>query len=202
LIEPDVVMTAAHCMDEAAFGSVFNELETTDFKVGFGTHAKGALADTTFVTASDVEINPGYDRTGFGIDDVALIRLTADAPVGFDFLPPLPAALGFVDPGDVGDDINLAGWGENNTPDPASTKLQIDLTILDLDADHVSYSNQFGGTCFGDSGGKLSWEASDGLRYLAGVTSYITFNGVDCSSFGAVGTSMRVDQFESFIASF
>ena len=42
----------------------------------------------------------------------------------------------------------------------------------------------------------------DGVSYLAGTTSYISFNGVDCSSFGADGTSMRVDAFEAFIAAF
>jgi V8-like Glu-specific endopeptidase len=201
LIEPDVVMTAAHCLDEAAFGANFNTVETTDIKVGFGIHAKGALADVTFVTVSDVEIISTYDRTGFGEDDVGLIRLTNVAPVGFAHVPPLPAALALDDPGDLGGSINIAGFGENNTPDPVSTKLQGDFTILDLDTTHVSYSNQFDATCFGDSGGSMFWD-NGGTIYLAGVTSYISFNGVDCSSFGAVGTSMRVDAYEAFIAGF
>jgi hypothetical protein len=201
LIEDDVVMTAAHCMDEAAFGAAYNEVETTDIKVGFGIHAKGALADTTFVTVSDVEILSTYDRTGFGEDDVALIRLTANAPVGFAPVPALPPAQALDDPGDIGGSINIAGWGENNTADPASTKLQGDFTILSLDATHVSYSNQFDATCFGDSGGSMYWDDA-GTIYLAGVTSYITFNGFDCSSIGAVGTSMRVDAYDAFIAAF
>jgi V8-like Glu-specific endopeptidase len=202
LIEDDVVMTAAHCLDEAAFGAVYNEVEPTDIKVGFGTWAKGILADMVYVTVSDVEINSGYDRTGFGINDVGLIRLTNVAPVGFDPIPAVPAALGFVDPADVGDTINATGFGENNTPDKPFTKLQIDLTISDLDPQTFDYSNAVGGTCFGDSGGPDYWTASDGNTYVAGIHSYITWNGFDCSAPGAVGTSSRVDQFETFIAGF
>jgi secreted trypsin-like serine protease len=199
LIAPDVVMTAAHCLDEAFSGAAFNEFEPNDIKVGFGDAAKG-VPGLTYLRVEDVEINAGYDRLDLGVNDVGLIRLIDDAEalLGITPVPPLPASLALADPADIGATVNVAGFGQNNTPEPASTKLQTDVTIDDIDTDTFDYLQGSGGPCFGDSGGPAFIDRA-GVVYLAGTTSW---GSSSCSGPSSFGVSMRVDQFEDFIAGF
>jgi secreted trypsin-like serine protease len=201
LVAPDLVLTAAHCLDEAAAGSAYNEVEPGDIKIGFGDDPKGAgAAAMTFLKVEEVEINTGYLRNLFGVNDLGLVRLIDDAEalLGITPVPTLPASLELVDPADVGGAINIAGFGENNTPDPAGVKLQVDMTISAVDSETYEYSNAAGGTCFGDSGGPTFIDRS-GTIYVAGTTSYGINIVPDCSGVNSVGVSMRTDQFETFI---
>jgi len=199
LIAPDVVMTAAHCLDEAAAGANFNTVETTDIKVGFGD--KGGTA--TYFKVSKVEINAGYDRLGFGINDVGLIRTNQDMEVknGILSVPALPVAEALVDPNDIGLNVNMVGFGENDTPDPKGTKLQIDLPIDAINSQTFEVLQATGGICFGDSGGPDFVDRS-GVIYTAGIHSFGINIVPDCSGANSVGVSMRTDQFEAFIAAF
>jgi V8-like Glu-specific endopeptidase len=199
LIAPDVVMTAAHCLDEAGFGAAFNTVETGDIKVGFGPRAGKA----TYYQVSKVEIEPGYDRLSFGVNDVGLIRTKKDMEVenGITAVPALPASEALDAANDIGATINLAGFGENNTVHVAGAKLQIDLTIDSIFGQNFDYDTSGGGTCFGDSGGPAFIDRN-GTIYVAGTTSYGINIVPDCSGPNSVGVSMAVDQFEAFIAGF
>jgi len=197
LIEPDVVLTAAHCLDEAgAFAANFNEVETTDVKVGFGDFAGTAV----YMQVSDVEINPGYDRQSLGVDDLGLLRLNQDAEVAFGIVavPNLPLALLLQDPADVGATIDFGGYGTNNTPDIKGTKLQVFGTIDTINATDIEYSQVAGGPCSGDSGGPAFIDRS-GVKYVAGVTSW---GSAACDGAGSFGVSVTPDVYEAWITAF
>lgn len=192
LIESDVVITAAHCCDEASFtASNYNEYEPGDLKVGFGNKKKSM----TFSTVSDVEIYSGYDRTDVGVGDLCLLRLTTASTV--TPVPNLPLAL-WLDSYDIGGTVNFAGFGENDVGRPFATKLQVDGTISNIYTDSFDYDQVAGGPCSGDSGGPAFIDRS-GDMYVAGVTSW---GSSYCSGYGAFGVSMAVDVYESWISGF
>lgn len=197
LIAPDIVLTAAHCLDEAsAFSANFNEMEPDELLVGFGDASRVAPG-LDWYTVSSLEINPGYDRTTVGVDDMALIELSTPHP-SVTPVPALPYALA-LGPSDIGATVNFAGFGSNNNPGVRpGTKLQVDGTIDALYATSVEYSQQNGGPCSGDSGGPMFIDRS-GTTYVAGVTSWGTGS---CQGWGSYGVSMTPDVYETWIAAF
>jgi secreted trypsin-like serine protease len=193
LIAPDVVLTAAHCLDEASWSSAtYNEYEPGDIKVGFGDRKRSMV----FETVTDVEINSGYDRSTVGVDDLGLIRLTNASTV--TPVPALPYSLALDPATDIGGTVNFAGFGLNDQGYNDSTKLQVDGTISVINATTVEYEQLAGGPCSGDSGGPMFIDRS-GDMYVAGVTSWGSSN---CSGNGAFGVSMTPDVYESWIAGF
>jgi hypothetical protein len=113
----------------------------------------------------------------------------------------LPSAEELVDPNDIGVTINMAGFGENNTPDGPGTKLQIDLPIDDLNSQTLEVQQAGGGICFGDSGGPDFIDRS-GTIYVAGIHSFGINIVPDCSGVNSIGVSMQASEFEAFIAAF
>lgn len=196
LIADDIVLTAAHCLDEAGFFSAtFNPLEPGDLVVGFG-YSKQSL---NFEAVDYLEINPGYDRTQLGVNDIALIRLVDPAPTGFDPIPALPFSLALDPVADVGEPVNFAGFGLNDLVGiPYGSKLEVDGTIDAVNAITVEYEQFAGGPCGGDSGGPMFIDRA-GDWYVAGVTSWGSAN---CDGFGAFGVSTTPDVYESWIAAF
>ncbi len=196
LIAPDVVLTAAHCLDEANFFAAnFDEYEPGDIEVGFGFSKK----TLSFQNVADVEIIPSYDRSGLGIDDLGLIRLTNDAPSGYDVIEALPFSLALDPVGDVGETVDFAGFGSNDLAGVRfGSKLNVDGEIDAVLATTVEYDQNAGGPCGGDSGGPMFIDRS-GTMYVAGVTSWGSGN---CDGFGAFGVSMTPDVFEAWIAAF
>jgi secreted trypsin-like serine protease len=197
LIAPDVVLTAAHCVDEAAWwSSSFDPLEPNEVVIGFGDVAK-SMPGLDWYSVASIEINPGYDRTTVGVDDLALIELATPHPT-IAPVPALPYSLA-LGPADRGATVNFAGFGTNNVPGVKyGTKLQIDGTIDSIYATSFDYTQFAGGPCSGDSGGPAFIERS-GTWYVAGVTSWGSGN---CSGFGSYGVSMTPDVYESWISAF
>jgi secreted trypsin-like serine protease len=199
LIAPDVVLTAAHCLDEANGGAAaFNEVEPGDIKIGFGDSAQ--VGGLTYVKVSDVEINPGYDRQSLGVDDLGLVRLKADAEVMFGILsvPALPLAELLQDPADIGAEVDFGGFGANNVGLQYGTKLQVLGNIDSLAATSMEYTQVVGGPCGGDSGGPAFLDRN-GVMYVAGVTSWGSFA---CQGANAFGVSMTPDVYEAWIQAF
>jgi secreted trypsin-like serine protease len=197
LIAPDVVLTAAHCLDEAAGGAAFNVVEPTDIKIGFGDSTQAGL---TFLKVDATEINPGYDRKKLGVDDLGLVRLKVDAEalLGILSVPALPLAEALVDPADVGATIDFGGFGTNNVGVPFGTKLQVLGTIDSIAPTTIEYSQVAGGPCSGDSGGPAFLDRG-GTMYVAGVTSW---GSISCQGAAAFGDSMRPDAYEAWIQAF
>ena len=205
LIAPDVVLTAAHCLDVASWGARdFDEMEPSALAVYFGD-APWRDPAPRYVFVDKTRIFPRYDR-GAIRNDIALLRLAeAVSPSVAEPVPPLPERRGLIED-DAGVALNFAGFGldEHGNND---VRLQVDGALAGLGcavdgcphdgdtATQLSYAQGAGGPCFGDSGGPAFLEREDGV-FVAGVTS---FGDARCESYGV---STRVDAFGAFLAGF
>lgn len=212
LIAPNVVLTAAHCLDVANGGKMFKTISPSNVAVYFGSDPTSTsepfAAHNVLVTQA--VIHPGYDRNQL-LNDVGLLRLSATGPAAP--VAPLPSALGFSS-ADIGTDLDFAGFGYSET-DP---KTGIDVKLHALQplgglgctvtgcpsssvsnstvlATQISYSQDPEGPCNGDSGGPAFLQRN-GTWYVGGVTSY---GDSACTVYGA---STRVDAFASWIDNF
>ncbi len=208
LVAADVVMTAAHCCDEAGyFAHGFNPMEPGEVAVYFGDGPAfvGGSPNGSFYGISQVQIHPDYDRLNVR-NDICLLRMTtvnaAVAPV-----PHLPAALGLTN-ADVGVALDHAGFGYS---DLALTQLGVKLhdevplggmgcTVTGCPAGQpvttqFSYVQNDEGPCSGDSGGPAFIDRG-GTIYVAGVTSY---GDAACDLYGA---STHVAAFDAWISAF
>jgi hypothetical protein len=198
LIAPTVVMTAAHCAEG---------WEPGEYLVHFGFDS----SDFEDRYVSEIIYHPNWDFDLFTTigNDIALLRLTAPAPLGINPIPHLPANLA-ITRSDIGMPVEYVGFGEDEDGH-LGTKLTIGLPLWDvcttsggctgtggapLAANTICHSRaDGGGTCSGDSGGPAFVERG-GVEYVAGITSYGDSN---CSSYGC---STKVDVFESWINDF
>lgn len=200
LIDQDVVLTAAHCLDEATGGSTYNEMETGELAIYVGDDPSVDLASHVYAV-SDIEIYSSYNRVSIR-NDAGLVRLTSDITEGYDPVPPLPASEGF-STSDIGENLNFAGFGYTETGSYGE-KMQVDLPLGGLgctvsgcptsgdSATQISYSQSGGyGPCSGDSGGP-AFVTRGGVVYVGGITSW---GDSACRSYGV---STRVDAFESW----
>lgn len=203
LVAPNVILTAAHCLDVAAtYASTFSTMPPSSLAIYVGDDPSVDILDHLYL-ASATLINPGYDRFALQ-NDIALVRIsgtvTETSPIA-----PLPASLGFTS-ADIGSTINFAGFGQTETGS-AGVKLQVDGVLGGLGctvagcpdagfaASQISYAQATNGPCFGDSGGPAFLDRG-GVPYVAGVTSY---GDANCTQYGV---STRVDAYESFISNF
>jgi secreted trypsin-like serine protease len=188
LIAPDVVMTAAHCLDEGR--SSFDPIEPEDVVVYVGDNPT-TDPDPVPYLVTEVQAHPGFDSRML-TDDIGLLRL-ASAPAVTP-VAALPASLGLTT-SDEGAVINFAGFGEDEDGN-YDQKLQIDGVLDHLYTDFQIYYYQYdGGPCFGDSGGP-AFLKRDGTPYVAGITSY---GDSYCAQYGV---STRPDYYDSWIGNF
>lgn len=212
LIAPNVVLTAAHCLDVANGGKVFKTITPSNVAVYFGSDPTSSSTpfSTNHVLVSQALIHPNYDRNQL-LNDIGLLRLSGAglaAPIAA-----LPAALGFSG-ADIGQNVDFAGFGYSETNPKAGIDVKLhalqplgglgctvsgcpssavgNSTVL---ATQISYAQDPEGPCNGDSGGPAFIQRS-GTWYVGGVTSY---GDSACTVYGA---STRVDAFASWIDSF
>ena len=213
LIDDDVVLTAAHCCDEAGgfFSPNFNPMEPEDLIVFFG---EGPAYDGTgwepgsyFHIVSEVLIHPDYNRTQLH-NDICLLRLSTPN-TEITSIPHLPAAQG-LDNGDVGTNLDHVGFGYSDLGfTEYGVKLHAVLPIGSMGCEiagcpsgqptdtQFAY-NQTGpglGPCNGDSGGPQFIDRG-GTTYTAGITSY---GDANCNQYGV---STTVSAFDTFIDDF
>jgi len=199
LIAPRVILTAGHCV---------HNMPVSGFTIYFGNDMNNG---GMYRQAADAQEHPNYDPgngTSAPTNDIALIRMTQDAPSGVQPLPYLPAAYGLTD-NDDGIALTFVGFGKTEYTDQ-NTKKYYFVGALGLVcegpspcyygggeaiANTFAYSNQQGGPCSGDSGGP-AFVTRNGQEYVAGVTSYGDQN---CQYFGV---DTQVDRFQSFIENY
>ncbi|RJO71580.1 MAG: hypothetical protein C4523_04420 [Myxococcales bacterium] len=203
LVDYDVVVTAAHCLDTAKGGSKFKTLAPSSLAIYVGDNPSVDILSHLYRVRQTL-INPSYNRISLR-NDIALVRLSTGIAEAIDPVSNLPTSLGLTT-ADVGSWANFAGFGKTETGS-AGVKLQVDLPIGSLGctitgcpsgvstATQFSYAQQAGGPCFGDSGGPAFMYRS-GVPYLAGVTS---FGDSRCTVYGV---STRVDAYANWINTF
>jgi secreted trypsin-like serine protease len=204
LIAPDVVMSAAHCLQGETPKSV---------AVYVGNDPTIDLAAHVYLV-SEVAVHPGYSSFSLQ-NDIALVRLAA--PVTETIPVAHLSASEALGTGDIGSLLNFAGFGEteNGTYD---LRLQADGTLEGFGCGHATCSDggdpatqiwyqqdasANGGTetgpCYGDSGGPafayLGPGTYDNPR-VAGITSY---GDANCTVYGV---STKVDAYTTFIDDF
>ncbi|MFB9660482.1 serine protease [Glycomyces mayteni] len=189
VIADTVVITAAHCVEDAAAedlavfsGSV--DLESDD------------LVETA---VADVHIAHDYDAPVESANDWALLLL--DEPLDLDAVEVGTEPTEF-------DVLETAGWGETGSGYPTVARW-VEVPFVDDDACADAYGDAFdaqtmlcagdlehGGvdSCQGDSGGPIMAE-EDGELILAGIVSW----GAGCAEPGSPGVYAEVADFNSAI---
>ncbi|PRQ05248.1 S1 family peptidase [Enhygromyxa salina] len=209
LISPEVVMTAAHCCDEANGGSNFNPMEPTEVSVYFGDGPAfvGNAVNGDFYWVSEVLVHPNYSRYSL-TNDICLLRLAApnhDSPT----IPHLPASIGLSN-NDAGVMLDHVGFGYGDLQKSEyGIKLQAQVPVAGLgcvvpgcsgggSSSQFSYEQDgspYYGPCNGDSGGP-AFISRNGTQYVAGITSY---GDAQCLLYGV---STNVSAFQGFIDDF
>ena len=204
LIDTRVVLTAAHCVENAPAAST---------RVGFGPTIFGS--DTQWRRAESSHAHPDYGQvaaTDPPINDIAVVVLAEDPPEGVVPLPVLPASLQLTG-ADVGMAIEIVGYGDTQGTGPEYTKLTTAATLdwvcvtpggCDYTDDGeyavgaqntIGHDQVPGGACSGDSGGPF-FVVRDGVEYVAGANSY---GGEECRAFNF---ATKVDAFGDFTGPF
>ena len=184
LIQPRLVLTAAHCVD--------GEVPAAGYAVYFGTDA--TLEDDPgfeLVTrAASVVFHPAWDPDDLlAGNDIGLVHLVDEVPLA-------PAALRTapLGPDDIGAPVHLVGWGiTGGGLEDSGVKRHVVSRLDDFDDKLVQVGNPETNTCSGDSGGP-AFLTVGGVEQIVGVTS---FGDQDCE---VRGVDTRVDVFLDFIA--
>jgi secreted trypsin-like serine protease len=175
LVAPDLLLTAAHCVepyDQAQFRDA-----NVEFQATFGGGVK---------TVESYRMHPGHrDADGKEVvaSDIALVKLTQAAP------PPYrPSRLLIDDRLKAGMTVLQAGYGSSTDifgiPLGIGTLRQVENRITELSPGTISVMDNSGervrAACHGDSGGPLLVNI-DGQWLTAGVTSRATMDLGRCT---------------------
>ena len=208
LIAPDVVLTAAHCLDVG--NRKPRTMSPSAVAIHFGPDPTDPNSGREFYWVSETWMHPAYNSFSIA-NDIAMLRLEVPnntvTPV-----PALPASLGFAFGSDdesvwnsdrtelisAGIDLDFAGFGQDQNGE-YNQKLHF-VGMLDYiqSASQIYYLQGDpvdGGPCFGDSGGP-AFVVRSGKTYVGGMTSY---GDSSCSIYGV---STRADYYEALINDF
>ena len=214
LIAPDVVLLAAHCIDENSLTMGIGELISIDFRWTRQADLT-ALAGSNpspewpsdSVVAWDWVAHQDFSMEGLELGlgnakDIALLFL--DEPIldmEHAYLPTPEQGSNL----SVGDEVIVVGWGQQiatnmweNPPEGSYALKQHGLSTIDELGDyefHVGAATESVRKCHGDSGGP-SIKMIDGHPTVVGVTSR-AYDQSDCFETGGVDT--RVDPFLEWI---
>ena len=182
LVSPRVVLTAAHCIDQAG--------ASPDITVAFGAHA---YDDSTRIGVARAATHPGWSGELEDNNDVGVLLLAFPSDPSWA----VPLGLDPITQGDLGRPVRRVGFGRHDPdqPKPDGAKRAGDTTIT-----YVASSMDwfFAGDddlipCSGDSGGPvLGWHL-DGVERLIGVHSFGF--GCESSSAGAVRVDLHAESF-------
>jgi hypothetical protein len=193
LIGPDLVLTAAHCVDGDTAGQI-------DALVG--TH--DLLAGGRRIRAERLHIHPAYDRVT-AANDVAVVELRSFAEPAHLVSIADPSDVATWAPGTVG---TVIGWGSTKTAGYPTALRTVDVPIVSDESCRASYGRAViegvmvcagydgGGrdSCSGDSGGPLLVPAgADHLQ--VGVVSW----GYGCALPGLPGVYAEVAASRDFL---
>jgi V8-like Glu-specific endopeptidase len=196
LIAPNIVLSAAHCVDPALSGidldttAAFTRVVLNQLNTNNGIQAGGIAA-----RVEQIIMNNDFDANFLDQgNDVSVLIL--DQPVAG--VEPIPVtfdnAAAF-----VGDRFTAVGYGVSNAANQSGSGVQR-FTTFELEAaqgelNFYGTQNDTGtGVCFGDSGGPDLIEVNGELRVF-GIHSFV-FDGSTC--LGGAG-AQRTDTQEAFV---
>ncbi len=212
LIAPDVVLTAAHCVDPAALSGGFGTVSTATFYVTSAADMTGlATGQSMDFPADAVVVAEPLKHPEFDINN--LNGMTVNGPgafkdVGLIFLsapfPRVPArvitAAEAVNVMVAQQPLDIAGWGQqqpgasNPLQPPPAGSVGVKICAQSFINEVGTHEFQVGAgpdtsrKCHGDSGGP-SYVTLDGKKVVVGITSH-AYDASDCDK-GGVDT--RVD---------
>ncbi len=173
LIAPRVVLTAAHCVENADAPQVLS--------VVFAPEVAEALPAER-VRAVAGRLHPAWSA---GENDIGVLILAEDAPVA-----PVPLDSSALPADILGRTTRVVGFGLDEEGRTGSRRSGT-ARVTAVEAGTFSIAADPGMSCGGDSGGPLFLEV-DGAERLIGVTS---FGNPACTT----GTNTRVDVHEAFL---
>ncbi len=177
LISPDVVLTAAHCLD--GFHGNLGVLWTNNINQ--------SSWDT--MQSNDYHMHPSYDPYSCA-NDIAVVVLPhtgPGTPIDFNRDTPSNSWLG------QSDQLTFVGFGvTSGYSSDSGIKREVDIGVDNWDSHFLYYYDSQHQTCFGDSGGPAFSNHAGGWR-VAAVTSW---GDATCSQMGA---STRTDVHTSWI---
>jgi hypothetical protein len=171
LIAPDVVATAAHCVDQANHPGWL-------FGVYLGADATAyptlVALEPHLLAVTAVHPHPSYVSTPPFTADVAVAILaqpvTGVAPVGLWRAP--------ITPDMVGDPVRIVGYGQAVLGTPSATRRQAATVLAAIDSgDTIKVGDAQHVTCLGDSGGPALYDGGAG-EVVLGLDSYA--DGSNC----------------------
>nr|WP_255217186.1 trypsin-like serine protease [Myxococcus sp. AM010] len=173
LVAPRVVLTAAHCVENAEAPRVFSVVFAAET-------ARASAAERVRVVEG--RLHPAWRP---GVNDVGVLILASDAPVA----PLAWEARAFPSDG-VGRLARVVGFGVDGAGGAGLRRGGLSR-VTSVEAGMFSIEAAPAMSCGGDSGGPVFIE-QDGYERLVGVTS---FGDLNC----ATGTNTRVDVHADFI---
>lgn len=211
LIAPDVVMMAAHCIDELAYTQglgdmVINEIRWTrqaDLSTWDGSSRRKQDWPEDSIAALDWVAHPDFSLRSMELGtadnhDIALLFL--DTPITdtpFAYLPTEDET----DQIEEGAEVEIVGWGmqvasesATDMPDPGTYAIKEMAATVVGEVDETEFQvgpeEDEGRKCHGDSGGptfiEVETDSAESLR-VVGVTSH-SYDLSDCKRKGGVDT--------------
>lgn len=169
LLAPDVVLTAAHCLDAAAHPG-----EKHGVFVGPDASAYPTASTLVprLVPITEVHLHPDYQRAAPFRADIAIAKLASPLSIA-----PLPILRRALTPDDVGRPARIVGYGETKYQQPNLVKHTADTALTALDPDDtITVGDVMHKSCIGDSGGP-AFMMLDGRETVVGIDSYTDLQG-------------------------
>ena len=171
IVSPHVVLTAAHCVDDALNGPGYTwyVYYGSDFRATDGSQD---IARTT-TRHFDPKYDPQYPELGHDIGVVITSSALTATPLAMNRTP-----LG---PETIGRTARVIGFGDSIPGQPNTTEIrrQATATIATVDDKLISYSWNKALACNGDSGGPLLMTIH-GNEVIVGVHSFVDGTPADC----------------------
>jgi uncharacterized protein (TIGR03382 family) len=214
VIAPDVVLTAAHCLDATTmtmgFGEVLDEKYYISFEPDLSYLAAGddpnnlpelpldALQASGWQAHQDFDLNSMQGVAGPGeFHDVGLVFFNEE--IGVEPMPVItPEEVSQIE---ANTEVVIVGWGQQNpnpqVPDSVGKKVCAVSYINEVGSHEMQVGSDIDSSrkCHGDSGGPSYLNTSGDEWRVVGVTSH-AYDQEDCNK-GGVDT--RVDAYLSWI---